>query len=851
MKSENPPLCRQCSKKQVDEDGALCRECVTGLAAAFAPAAKSDIIFQATSGARYIAVSGADLGEGTFGKVIRARQEGSGVPVALKMLKPFPGDGREDEQKWRFAREMDALLALDHPGLVRLHARGMDDGGHPWLAMDFVEGPRLSDWIKQRQPSRRERLEVFARICDAIQYAHEQGVLHRDLKPGNILVEEATGAPRVIDFGLARFIEEDAGHPLTLEGQALGTPMFMAPELLDGAKFAASTRSDVYALGVVLYGLLADAMPYEPGMGHLELIAAIRSREPRSIAEIAPALPRDLAAIVRKAMARIPAERYSGAGALAEDTRRYLAGLPVEACRTSLLYTTTKFARRHWRQLSAAALILLSLTGAGLWHLHRMSERTAVASAAYREARNQMAWTVNQGAAILHESGRSDGIAALLGPAESFPWDLPVDDGGRAIPAWEAALIKAKIQYLNGDIRLEQSDPVAATARFAAAEALARTAADDPAASPASLGCWFEYRAARLKAQAIAGNGKAEEILAWLEECRSFPAERWQDAESARPQAASALMAAAMPLLRGHDPVEATRWHGEVSGWLATRLQSHPREVFTLLSSAQLATAAAHLAAAEDGPRAWERAAAVWQAGSKIWPRHADFGQGEAACHNEAARLWTARGDLPSALAAWLRADSILKARRDNFVFSKGPAAEESLIRSAVPLATALHSKGRHADALTVCRGIPELLKSVSHNISPDRLTPEKQIPDLWPVLAEGLLTQGRAARDSGGSSPETFEAFDCLGGSSRYLAETARLLPHEKARWVLQRCQVMLEWAAVPSPPGVRETPEAILTRAASLPGETGPMEADQQKEAARLEALIADARAAIPEKK
>ena len=671
-------------------------------------------------------------------------------------------------------------------------------------------------------------------------------MLHRDLKPANILIEASSGTPRVIDFGLAKFAEEDLAATLTMEGQALGTPMYMAPELLDCGRRNASTRSDVYALGVVLYVLLADATPYDASLSQLELLSAVRSRPPVPILTAAPGLPKDLAAIVRRAMAREAGERYAGAGALADDVRRYLAGLPVAACRSSVFYTTTKFARRHWKKLTAVALVLLSLTGAGLWHLHKINERTAVASAAYREARNQMAWTIFQGAKMFQEVGRSDSVSKLLGPAESFPWDLPIDDGGKANPAWEAALIKARIQFLNGEIRLGQGDPVTAAARFAAAAALARQAADDPAASPESLGYWFEYQAARLRAQSLAGTVSAEVVIAWLEECRTFPEARWKHMLSARAQTAAGVLAVAMPLLHKHDPRAASLWLAEVTGWLAARIEKEPRDVGSLKSQAKLADAAAHCVTGEAALAAWEKAAAAWQEGRKFWPLHADFGEGVSRANTEIVRYALETGDLDRACVAWRSSFSVFKALRENFIFGEGQAMEEALFRVTIPLGQRLHTAARNADALELSESLPLIWKGAGHNLSPARVVNGK-IPDLWPLLTEGRLLEARVFV-AHHRPQQSWNSFQSAYDLSRDLPN---LFPQEKARWVLFRAALLLEWSAVIVPEPGEYTPLYQLRRANGLLQQTGPLDAAQQREAARLKALIQEAQAALPQKK
>ena len=841
---DDPTLlfCRQCHREPVPSAGMLCPSCAVLLATAVFPAEVATTrIFEASSGARYVVDDGPPLGEGAFGRVLRAKQADSGITVALKVLKAAPHDDPDAQMEWRFTREMDALLTLDHPGIVKLHARGVDAAGRPWLAMDYVDGTTLSAWLRQKSPSRRDRLEVFAHACDAIQYAHERGVLHRDLKPGNILIEERTGTPRIIDFGLAKFFGESLHASLTRNDQALGTPMYMAPELLEGGRQGASTRSDVYALGVMLYVMLADSTPYDASLTTLELMAAVRTRSSASILKAAPGLPADLAAVVRRAMAREADERYSGAGALAADVRRYLGGFPVEACRSSLLYTTGKFARRHWKKLSVVAAAAATLVTAGVYHLRQMQERTATASAAYREARNQMAWTITKGVQQLRAVGRTDAIGDFLGPAEHFPWDLPIDDGGAASPAWESALLKARIQFLNGEIRLGQSDFASAEKHFAAAESLANEAARDASAAPDTPGYAFEYRGYRLRAQARQGCANVAEVTVWLEQCRDFPADHWKDITVSRPQAAAELLADTLPLMAAADPAAAARWLEEVARWVEERLALESKDVIALKLKARLLTAAARLPSG-DAAAAWETATQAWGDARKRWPLNAEMGEEEVASLTELVNHWRTAGDLDRAFPPWQRAWSTLRGLRDNFIFGIAQAPDEALFRATVSLATGMVAARRWKEAGELCAAMPVLYKSVDHNLSPERVVDGK-CPDLWPVLAEGRLAEARTFVATG-QEPAAYTPYH---SASDLLGDLRKLVPANYNRWVLERCQVMIEWAAVKPGKPVQYSPAQLLKAAADRLMEITPANDAEKAEATRLDAAIKAALATL----
>jgi WD40 repeat protein len=229
--------------------------------------------------------------------------------------------------------------------------------------MEFIRGKTLDEYARLRAPTLPARLELLARVCDAVQHAHDQGVIHRDLKPANILVEE-TGQPKVLDFGVARATNADllTAAGLTQTGQLLGTPNYMSPEQVTGDPAAIDHRADVYALGVILFELAAYRLPY-----HLEdrpLAEAVRlilEEDPPRLGSINPELRGDVETIVAKALAKDRARRYPSAAELAADLRRWLHHEPIRARPTSALYQLRKFARRHRALVGGAAATGLAL----------------------------------------------------------------------------------------------------------------------------------------------------------------------------------------------------------------------------------------------------------------------------------------------------------------------------------------------------------------------------------------------------------------------------------------------------------------------------------------------------------
>jgi non-specific serine/threonine protein kinase/serine/threonine-protein kinase len=268
----------------------------------------------------------------------------------------------------RFEREAHILGRLHHPNIAQIYEAGVGDeteADHAYFVMELVEGLPMTEHAVRRNLDTRTRLELMARVCDAVQYAHQRGVIHRDLKPGNVLVTVA-GEPKILDFGVARYVEDDATASLqTLSGQLMGTLPYMSPEQVCGNPDEIDTRVDVYALGVMLYHLLSGELPFDlKNRSIAEAARIIRDESPRRLSDHHRELAGDVETMVHRAIEREPSRRYQSAADLAADLRRHLAGEPIVARSDALLYVLRKrLWRRRGRVLAAGCIagLLLAL----------------------------------------------------------------------------------------------------------------------------------------------------------------------------------------------------------------------------------------------------------------------------------------------------------------------------------------------------------------------------------------------------------------------------------------------------------------------------------------------------------
>ncbi|RMH13847.1 MAG: hypothetical protein D6695_02880 [Planctomycetota bacterium] len=303
-----------------------------------------------------------EIHRGGQGVVYQAVQEATRRKVAIKVLREGPFASQNDLA--RFEREVQVLAQLKHPHIVTIHDSG-SCGGCYYFVMDHVAGLPLDEHVKLRDLSLFERLELMATICEAVNAAHLKGVIHRDLKPGNIRVDPQ-GVPHVLDFGLAKLsgADDPAQHitQMTATGQFVGSLPWASPEQAHGDSHKIDVRTDVYSLGVILYQLLVDRFPYDVEGSLKDVLERIATAPPTPPRSVRPGVHPEACAIVLKALSKSRSERYQNAGELGRDIRRFLAGEPIEAKRDSAVYLIRKAMQRYWVQsLVAGGFLLLIL----------------------------------------------------------------------------------------------------------------------------------------------------------------------------------------------------------------------------------------------------------------------------------------------------------------------------------------------------------------------------------------------------------------------------------------------------------------------------------------------------------
>jgi tetratricopeptide (TPR) repeat protein len=391
------------------------------------------------------------VGEGGMGEVWLAEQtQPVRRQVALKVIKA----GMDSAQVIaRFEAERQALALMDHPAIARVFDGGTTPEARPYFAMEYVKGEPITVYCDRHRLGTRERLELFAQVCDAVQHAHQKGIIHRDLKPSNVLltIQDDRPVPKIIDFGVAKATGQHLTERtlFTELGVLIGTPEYMSPEQAEMGALDIDTRTDIYALGVLLYELLTGALPFDRKelrqAGLLEIQRIIREKEPprpsARITQLGPAsteaaknrqseprrlvseLRGDLDWITMRALEKDRTRRYQTANALAADVRRHLGNEPVYAGPPSASYRAGKFVRRHRFGVAAAAtlvLLLAAFAGAMAVQARRIARERDKARLATQKAEQINAFVVGMlGSADPRVSGRDVTVASVLDSAST------------------------------------------------------------------------------------------------------------------------------------------------------------------------------------------------------------------------------------------------------------------------------------------------------------------------------------------------------------------------------------------------------------------------------------------------
>lgn len=451
------------------------------------------------------------LGSGGMGAVYLAVRDDQSYQrqVAIKIIRK----GMESERiLQRFRRERQIIASLDHPNIARLLDGGATDDGRPYIVMEYVEGMPIDAWCDQRRLNIEQRLRLFLQVCEAIHYAHQNLIIHRDIKPGNILVRP-DGTVKLLDFGIAKLMNPDlavAATEKTATSMRLMTPQYASPEQVKGEPV--TTASDVYLLGIVLYELLSGHRPYEvKGDATLEVIRAVGQSEPqcpseaifrvtekmlsdgrlqvtknallvsgsreRSAADLLKKLQGDIDSIALKSLRRNPAQRYQSAAQLAEDIRSYLSKLPVSSRAESPSYRIKLFLRRNTAfalTAAAAALLLVAVTVVAVWQATIARQERVRAETRFEEVRkmsNALLFDVQEALAPL--PGTTPARRLLVQKALEYLGNLTRETGADDTLRRELAAGYIRVGHLQGNPNFANlGDAAGATASYNKAIAL-------------------------------------------------------------------------------------------------------------------------------------------------------------------------------------------------------------------------------------------------------------------------------------------------------------------------------------------------------------------------------------------
>lgn len=342
------------------------------------------------------------LGEGGMGSVWRAVQLSTHREVALKvMVSDVFGS---DKARSRFEREVELAARLEHPNVTRIYESGLHQGRY-YYTMELIQGEYLDQYIESKQLTQRQILELIHSVCQAVQYAHQRGVIHRDLKPSNIIVTDDS-QPHILDFGLAKMLLEEEGEDekkwkVSESGDIFGTPAYMSPEQAAGHLDEIDTRTDVYSLGIIIFNLLTNKWPYDLSGSRYEMLRNIQEEGPIRPSKIVPRFDSEIEAILLKALAKKPSDRYQSAAELTQDIRSWLDGLPISARSVDLLYLLRKFIVRYRTASIVVGLLLVIIVSTSFISLYSYSQvRSLLGESQLREEQTRRDQTFRQQVAL-------------------------------------------------------------------------------------------------------------------------------------------------------------------------------------------------------------------------------------------------------------------------------------------------------------------------------------------------------------------------------------------------------------------------------------------------------------------
>jgi formylglycine-generating enzyme required for sulfatase activity/predicted Ser/Thr protein kinase len=388
-----------------------------------------------------------EIARGGMGVVYQARQVDLNRIVALKVM--LAGNYASEDDRRRFILEAEASARLKHPNIVPVFDIGEVEG-NLYFTMDYVEGAPLSD--RKLELTRAQLGEVMIKVCSGVAYAHQRGIIHRDLKPANIMMN-AQDEPLIMDFGLAKQVEltDSEGRPdsRTREGQVMGTPHYMPPEQAEGTISEIDVRSDVWALGVILYELWCRELPFK-GKGFSELMLRIFESDPKPPRQVDPSIDADMEAIILKTLEKDKDKRYQSAGDLQEDLENRAAGRPISARRATPLYRLQKWSRRNRLPILVAAAFLAVVGGFGGFGIQQYRAGERQQRLTREKARDDLVADFTHALAAV--SGEQERLSAAVATAREAAHELLQREGRLKARAEGAGQWVAKVSELNEEL---------------------------------------------------------------------------------------------------------------------------------------------------------------------------------------------------------------------------------------------------------------------------------------------------------------------------------------------------------------------------------------------------------------